>query len=125
MNYIEEAIRAIEAQQAKVQTRSAAWMVGEQLKDICRREARSAELIAQDLRAAEMSITAAEKQIKAFADKHKTGNFACVTPAEADGILRKFYGLPEPEAAMLAAAPAAPVSPPAKKGGMVDLLDFL
>ena len=95
MNAIQEqAIQAIEAQQAKVKERSPQWMVGEQLKDICRLEPRSAELIAQDLQVKKMSITEAEKKIKAFADAHKTGSFACVTPAEADRILREFYGLP-------------------------------
>ena len=68
---------------------------GEQLKDICRHEPASAELIYQDLQVEKMSITEAEKKIKAFADKNKTGNFACVTPMEADRILREFYGLPE------------------------------
>ena len=84
----EKAIRAIEGQQAKTQDRSPQWMVGEQLKDICRMEPHSAELIAQDLDVAAMSITEAEKKIKAFADAHKTGNFSCVTPVEADRILR-------------------------------------
>lgn len=91
---IEKAVALIEAQQAKVQARSPQWMVGEQLKDICRQEPRSAELIAQDLQVEAMSITEAEKKIKAFADKNKTGGFACVTPAESDRILREFYGLP-------------------------------
>ena len=87
-------------------------MVGEQLKDICRREPRSAELLAQDLKVEAMSITEAEKKIKAFADGHKTGNFACVTPGEADNILREFYGLPEPEAIPAPApAPRAPRRP--------------
>ena len=54
----------------------------------------SAELIAQDLENEAMSITEAEKKIKAFADGHKTGSFSCVTPAESDRILREFYGLP-------------------------------
>lgn len=107
----EKAVQAIEAQQAKVKECSpgdchsalpndqsgslmAAWMVGEQLKDICRMEPNSAELIAQDLENASMSISEAEKKIKAFADAHKTGNFSCVPPAEADRILREFYGLP-------------------------------
>ena len=90
----EQAIQAIEAQQAKVKERSPQWMVGEQLKDICRHEPRSAELIVQDLQVEEMNITEAEKKIKAFADAHKTGSFACVTPMEADRILREFYGLP-------------------------------
>ena len=96
MSYVEKAIAAIEEQQAKVKARSAQWMVGEQLKDICLREPRSAELIAQDLEVEKMSITEAEKKIKAFADSHKTGSFACVTPVEAEKILREFYGLPEP-----------------------------
>lgn len=78
--------------------RSAVWMVGEQLKDICRAEPKSAELIARDLKVEKMSIVEAEKKIKAFADAHKTGNFACVTPVEADRILREFYGLPAAEA---------------------------
>ena len=93
MSIQQDAIRAIEAQQAKEKPRSPQWMVGEQLKDICRREPQSAELIAQDLENPSMSITEAEKKIKAFADKHKTGNFSCVTPDEAVRILRKFYGL--------------------------------
>lgn len=89
----EKAIAAIEAQQAELKGRSPQWMVGEQLKDICRMEPRNAELIAQDLENESMSIVAAEKKIKAFADGHKTGNFSCVTPMEADRILREFYGL--------------------------------
>lgn len=96
---IERAIAMLEEQQAKVPPRSPQWMVGEQLKDICRREAQSAELIAQDLEHDAMSITEAEKKIKAFADGHKTGNFSCVSPAEAERILREFYGLPTPVAA--------------------------
>jgi len=93
-----EAIEKLRAQQAKVKERSPQWMVAEQLIDICRHEPRSAELIAKDLDVKEMSITEAEKKIKAFADGHKSGNFACVTPDEADGILRKFYGLPKRDA---------------------------
>ena len=111
----------LEAQQAKVKARSPQWMVGEQLKDICRREPRSAELIAQDLQVEAMSITEAEKKIKAYADSHKTGNFSCVTPAEADSILREFYGLSRPDEVMV--APPPPPKSPAKK--LVDLTDFL
>ncbi|MDE7242999.1 MAG: hypothetical protein K2O18_03340, partial [Oscillospiraceae bacterium] len=96
------------------------WMVGEQLKDICRREPHSAELLVQDLKVKDMSITAAEKKIKAYADKHKTGSFACVTPSEADRILREFYGLPEPEAA----APP-PMPKPTADRKIIDLADFL
>ena len=126
MSIQEDAIRAIEAQQAEVKPRSPQWMVGEQLKDICRREPKSAELIVQDLKAADMSITAAEKKIKAFADKHKTGNFSCVTPAEAEDILRKFYGLPKPEEIPPEPVPAPPPPPVPDSGWKpIDPLDFL
>ena len=118
-NKTEEAVRAIEDQQKAVKERSPQWMVGEQLKDICRREPESAELIGQDLRVEKLSITEAEKKIKAFADAHKTGNFGCVTPIEADRILREFYGLPDrsADADGRAAAPTA--------GKMLSLLDCL
>lgn len=89
-----KAIELLEKQQKEVKEYSAPWMVAEQLKEICTREPESAELVAQDLENPEMSIVAAEKKIKAYADKHKTGNFACVTPAAAEQILREFYGLP-------------------------------
>ncbi|MDY3690664.1 MAG: hypothetical protein SO072_01695 [Dysosmobacter sp.] len=93
---MELAVKMLREQQSKVKERSAQWMVAEQLMDICRNEPASAELIAQDLENESMSIVEAEKKIKAFADKHKTGNFACVIPAEAENILREFYGLPKP-----------------------------
>lgn len=89
------AIDKLREQQSKVPDRSAPWMVAEQLKDICRRDPDSAELIAQDLDNPDMSIVEAEKRIKAFADKHKTGNFSCVAPDQAERILREFYGLRE------------------------------
>ena len=111
----EQAIFLLREQQCKVKERSGPWMVAEQLMDICRREPKSAELIAQDLHNLEMGIVQAEQQIKAFADQHKTGNFACVTPVEAEEILRKFYGLPDLQA-----------DKPSGSGAvLVDLADFL
>lgn len=119
MSTVENAIAKLKEQQGKVGARSAPWLVAEQLMDICRHEPASAELIAQDLDNPEMSIEKAEQQIRAYADGHKTGNFACVTPAEADDILRKFYGLP-------AVGDAASVQP-APVGGekLLNLADFL
>ena len=92
---IQEAIRKLKEQQSKVKERSPQWMVAEQLMDLCRAEPACAELLAQDLEVEAMSIVEAEKKIKAFADSHKSGGFACVTPAESDRILREFYGLPQ------------------------------
>lgn len=88
------AIEKLKAQQAKVKEGSPQWMVAEQLLDLCRAEPACAELLDQDLEVEAMSIVEAEKKIKAFADQHKSGGFACVTPADSDRILREFYGLP-------------------------------
>ncbi len=119
MNDIQaKAVEMIEAQQKKVPEWSARWMVGEQLKDICRHEPRSAELIVQDLQVKEMGIVEAEKKIKALADSRKKGNSSCVAPMEADRILREFYGLP---------AAGEPVPAPAAErpgGKLVRLEDF-
>lgn len=92
---MQEAIRKLREQQSKVKERSPQWMVAEQLMDLVRAEPQCADILAQDLEVEAMSITEAEKKIKAYADGHKTGNFACVTPVEAEQILREFYGLPE------------------------------
>lgn len=90
---INRAIELLNEQQGKVKERSAPWMVAEQLKDICRREPESTELLAKDLENPSMGIVQAEKKIKAFADSHKVGSFSSVSPWEAEEILREFYGL--------------------------------
>lgn len=114
-DYLEEAKRAITALQGK--ERSAVWMVGEQLKDMIRDRPDWAELVAKDLKVKEMDLAACEKKIKAYADKHKTGNFACVTPAESEEIICKFYGLNrEEKQEKQQKAPSA--------GNMVDLSRF-
>ena len=89
------AIDKLREQQSKVPARGPQWMVAEQLMDICRAEPICAALLDQDLDVEAMSITEAEKKIKAYADAHETGSFACVTPVEAERILREFYGLPQ------------------------------
>lgn len=92
----ERAFNIITEQQKSHKEYTPQWMVGEQLKDICTREPDKAELIAQDLTVPEMSLVHAEKKIKAWADKHKSGGGACVPPNIAEGILREFYGLGKP-----------------------------
>ena len=82
----------IEAQR-KGKEDSPVWMVGEQLLEIAAGEPDSLELLKQDLTVPEMSLENAEKQIKAWADKHKKGSCCCVSPKVADGIIREFYGL--------------------------------
>ena len=120
---IANAIALIEAQQAKVEQPSYQWQVGEQLKDICRREPRSAELIAQDLANESMSITEAEKKIAAFARKNK----GCVTMVQSDRILREFYGLPAAPEGGGVGHPDQPDSANSGSGGggIIRLEDFL
>ena len=91
---MEDAISKLQEQQSRFQARSPQWMVAQQLMDLVRAEPQCAQLLARDLEVEAMSIAEAEKKIKAFADSHRTGGFACVTPAESDRILREFYGLP-------------------------------
>ncbi len=113
MGNLEDAIRKIEAQQPKEHT--TVWCCGEQLKDMLRAEPALAELVSQDLDNKSMSIAECEKKIKARADEiHKTakGGGAAVSPMEAEGIIRKFYGLPERGAA------------PQKKAEVIDLASF-
>ena len=94
MGFLEEAIRKIEASQPKEQ--NAVWGVGEQLKDILRDEPQLAELVCQDLDNPEMKLEMCEALIEAKADeKHKKSGAGsvCITPKEAEAIIRKFYGL--------------------------------
>ena len=108
----EKAIGMIEAQQEEARYHSQPWLVGEQLKDVCRMEPRCAELIAQDLENEAMSIVEAEKKIEAFAKKHGGG----VSGIEADQILREFYGLP-------AAGSSSPAPAPDQAGDNVFRLE--
>ena len=98
-----------------------AWMVGQQLKDICRADPNCGKLIAEDLENPEMSLEKAAAKIKAKADEiHRTtkGNCVCIPPDVAEGILREFYGLP----------PAGETPMPTPKAEAPDILnldDFL
>jgi hypothetical protein len=114
------AIEMIEQQQKQEKENSAPWFVGEQLKDICKREPHSAELLIHDFTIPDMSLANAEKQIKAWADKNKTGNCAFVPPPVAEGILRKFYGLQASEG-----MGSIPVPKPSGSGLALDLTDYL
>jgi hypothetical protein len=93
------------------------FTIGEQLKDIAAREPISAELLEKDLVIKEMSLEAAEKKLKEYADKHHKGAGGfCISPKVAEKILREFYGLPE--------AGKAPAEP-APQEGYIDLSEFL
>ena len=93
----------IEEQQPK--ERNAVWMVGEQLKDIIKDDARAQEIVFQDLDVEEMSLTECEKKIADRAKNNKVGNCGCVTPIEAEEIIRKFYGIESLAAEKASTAP--------------------
>lgn len=124
------AIELLNEQQRKVKERSAPWTVAEQLKDICRREPESAELLAKDLENPSMGIVQAEKKIAAFASAHRVDNRACVSGLEAEEILRKFYGLGTPSASSSGGDSKILDSTPSTFSGgdapkILDLADFL
>lgn len=107
----------IEAQQKGLED-TTVFMVGEQLKDICRADPSCAEIVAADLQQDAMSIANCEKKIKAFADNihRKTKKDVGVSQVAAEKIIREFYGLPE------AGEKAAPE--PAATEVDTDLLDL-
>ena len=106
----------IEQQQAKLSDTEPAWMVGEQLKDICHDDETAAAIVAEDLMSEAMSLTKAAAELKKYADQNKKGRCFCITPKVAEGILRKFYGLPET---------GTERQEPPKKTGVIDLFSFV
>lgn len=122
MTDITTVLDKIAAQQNQHKKGSAPWCVGEQLKDILRAQPEAAELVAQDLDQKGMGLADCEKKIAAFAKANSQGNVGFCGPADADRIIREFYGLParrENTAAPAAAAPA-----PARRR-TIRLADFL
>ena len=120
-----DVIAKIEAQQ-KGRENTGVWMVGEQLKDICRQDPSCADIVAADLENPDMSLEKAERQIKARADELRKGmknaSCVCVPPNVAEDILRKFYGLPAAGEKVVATHGV-----PSKTAdqGLISLEDFL
>lgn len=110
----------IEAQQEGKEYTDA-WMVGEQLKDILQSDPSLEELISTDLDVKDMSLADCAGKIKSWADEQKSkvkGRCVCVPPNVAEGIIRKFYGLPDE-----CTAPEPTTAPPVEES--LDFGDFL
>lgn len=120
MNFT-DLIEAIKKQQMPLLAKDnrAAWQIGEQIKDICMREPRSAELVYQDIDKPGMGLEDVAKKFDEYARKKQKNRFYCITPSEAEQIIRDFYGL---DAAPAKEAPKPAASPIAEE---VDLDDFL
>ena len=104
---------------------TAPWTVGQQLKDICRNDTACAAMVLEDLESEAMSLEACEKQIAKWAgqQRKKGQNCVCVTPEQAERIIREFYGLPEAQAAPKPVAEQKKAD--AGFGGMLSLEDLL
>lgn len=114
------AFEKIEAQQNGLENTDT-WILGEQLKDILRREPWNEELLAQDLDVKEMSLKKAAAKIKDWADQQpRKGNCVCVPPNVAEKIIREFYGLPETGATAETPKPAV-----GSGSKILDLSSFL
>lgn len=88
--------------------------IGEQLKDMAEGNAKITELLINDLTTSGMKLVDAAKMFKQHADSIKGNkNKVCITPKVADGLLRRFYGLPDVTETAVAEAPG------------IDLSDFL
>lgn len=115
-----KAIEKIEAEQSKLQDTDPAWMVGQQLKDICRTDPHCDKIVAEDLGAPGRSLANVAAKIKEYSDKnHGKNNCFCVPPYIAEGIIREFFGLP--------AAAAESEEEPKKEEdtGLLDLTQFI
>ena len=96
------------------------YNIGEQLKDIARSEPASAELIDQDLDKDGMALSDVAKEFQKYADeknKKSKAKCVCITPIEAESLIRKFYGLPD--------RASAPAEAEKETGSMLDLSDFI
>lgn len=125
MTELQTALDRIAAQQAKHRQGSAPWCVGEQLKDILRAQPEAADLVARDLDQTGMGLADCEKKIADFAQKNKQGNVGFCGPADADHIIREFYGLPERSKTPSPIAPAGTQAAAPTRRKIIRLEDFL
>lgn len=113
--YLQEATALIRKQQGP---RGPVWMCGEQLLEMIASDAAASKLVLDDLKHGGMSLRGCEADIRAFASK----NGGCCTGAEAEKIIRKYFGIPaQAEVPKLEPIPPAPTAP---AGNIVNLEDF-
>ena len=115
-----KAIELIEKQQSG-KDNTPAFVIGLHLIDMMKQDGRIEAILEEDLKNPEMSLENCAKKLQAEADnihKQTKRNPVCLTPLQAEKIIRKFYGLPDPEdIPQLAPAP--------EPSGIIDLEDLL
>ena len=129
MNEKQKVLQLIEAMQQKEKDGSLLWCVAEDLKTMASSLTDGeAKLVAADLEAGSHDLKACEKEIRAYADKHKDRRTGCCPGPMVPKILRGCFGLPEGNAQTVqptpepAQAPAEPAKPKRKR---LDILDFM
>lgn len=115
--------KRIEDLQGEFNPDSCAYEIGEQLKDICRRDPACEKILLEDLQNPAMGLVAADKMLYDWGKKQSQGKGGCgISGRKAEELLREFYGLP---AAGVAAAPAAKAAPVLDGPFSLNLDDFL
>ena len=100
---------------------SPAFVIGLHLIDMMKQDSRIEAILEEDLQNAGMSLDECAKKLQAEADRiHREtkSNTVCLSPLQAEKIIRKFYGLPDPE--------DKPAEEPAPEPiGIIELEDLL
>lgn len=101
----------IDELQKALDPESCAYEIGEQLKDICRRDPVCESILLEDLQDPNRGLKAADKMLYDWGKKQAKGKAGCgISGRTAEKLLREFYGLPEAGAAAPAAEKPAPAS---------------
>ena len=106
-----DVFKRIDELQGEFNPDSCAFEIGEQLKDICRRDPACEKILLEDLQNPAMGLAAADKMLYDWGKKQAKGKVGCgISGRKAEELLREFYGLPAAgEAAAIPAVKAAPV----------------
>ena len=115
-----KAIELIQKQQSG-KDNSPAFVIGLHLIDMMKQDGRIEAILEEDLKNPEMSLEDCAKKLQAEADRiHRETkkNTVCLTPLQAEKIIRKFYGLPDPE-------DIPQPAPEPQPSGIIELEDLL
>lgn len=100
-----------------------AYMIGLQLIDMIKADGEIASILEEDLQNPDMGLEKCADALKKHADGihgRTKGNCVCITPMEAEKIIRKFYGLPDP-----AERKPEPQPIPEADSGIISLEDLI
>ena len=92
-----KAIELIEKQQ-RGKDNTPAFVIGLHLIEMMKQDGRIEAILEEDLQNPEMSLENCAKKLQDAADqihRETKKNTVCLTPMQAEKIIRKFYGLPD------------------------------